>query len=215
MKAWQLSIKKGSGFVFKRVKELRIPISAHSQESVKSYVKLPDVLKNKHAIINMQNTDDQCFKWCVARALNPVDKDPGRIDGKLKRQAEKLNWSRVKFPVKYTDIDTFEKDNKDIVIRVYIYIEKENKPIRVRDTIHEKPEEKTMINLLHIEGVSPSTGKWTEHFCYIKNMSAFLNGGAYSGNDHAKNSVLDVAEYFYQKRLETIIMRDVKQKTKL
>ena len=177
--------QRGSGFVFKRIKELIITISDYEANKVGSFIELPKVLKSKHAIINMQNKDDQCFKWCVTRALNPVDKDPGRITSKLKEQAEKLNWSRVKFPVKFTDIDRFEKDNSDIAIRVFKFDEKENKVTTIRDTKHEKPEEKKLINLLHIEAIDKD-GKFNEHFCYIKNMSAFLSGGVYSKNDYAK-----------------------------
>ena len=51
-----------------------------------SYIPLPKELANKKAIINMMNEDDQCFKWNVTRALNPVEKNAEKIDNELRRQ---------------------------------------------------------------------------------------------------------------------------------
>jgi len=35
----------------------------------------------------MKNEDEQCFKWAVTRALNPVDKNAEKIDKTLRKQA--------------------------------------------------------------------------------------------------------------------------------
>ena len=39
-----------------------------------SYIPLPKFLSAKKAIINLKNEDDECFKWVITRALNPVEK---------------------------------------------------------------------------------------------------------------------------------------------
>ena len=39
-----------------------------------SYIPLPAFLAAKKAIINLKNDDDECFKWTITRALNPVEK---------------------------------------------------------------------------------------------------------------------------------------------
>jgi len=54
---------------------------------------------------NENKTDNQCLKWCVARALNPVTDHPERITTQLKEQAETLNFKYISFPVKLRDID--------------------------------------------------------------------------------------------------------------
>lgn len=64
---------RGSGWRFKAVQRLEINSIAYKPLKSKSYIPLPTVLANKKAIINLKNGDDQCFKWCVARALNLVD----------------------------------------------------------------------------------------------------------------------------------------------
>ena len=38
-----------------------------------SYIPVPRKLADKKAITNLKNNDNLCFKWCVTRALNPVD----------------------------------------------------------------------------------------------------------------------------------------------
>jgi len=40
-----------------------------------SWVPLPKFLTSKKALINMKNTDNQCFKWSIARALNPAKRE--------------------------------------------------------------------------------------------------------------------------------------------
>ena len=47
----------------------------------------------------MQNDDNECFKWCITRALNPVARDSERITKILRTQSEKLNWEGIEFPV--------------------------------------------------------------------------------------------------------------------
>ena len=66
--------KLGSNWRFKSVVKLDINTVEYKPLKGSSYIPLPKVLANKKAIINMQNKDDQCFKWCVTRAMNPVEK---------------------------------------------------------------------------------------------------------------------------------------------
>ena len=41
---------------------------------------LPKELGNSMKIlINIQNKDNECFKWCLVRYLNPVNKNPAKI----------------------------------------------------------------------------------------------------------------------------------------
>lgn len=45
-----------------------------------SYIKLPKELQNSaKGLINLKNKDDECFRWCHNRHLNPQEKDPQKI----------------------------------------------------------------------------------------------------------------------------------------
>ncbi len=68
----------------------------------------------------MKNDDDQCFKWAVTRALNPIGKNPDRITKELKDQAEKYDWSDLNLPVKVKDISIWESKNKNKNIKINV-----------------------------------------------------------------------------------------------
>ena len=53
-----------------------------------SYIPLPKFLAAKKAIINLKNEDDECFKWAIIRALNPVEKHSERIDKELRETSK-------------------------------------------------------------------------------------------------------------------------------
>ena len=50
-----------------------------------SYIPLPKFLEAKKAIINPKNEDDECFKWAITGALNPVEKNSEHIDKKFEK----------------------------------------------------------------------------------------------------------------------------------
>ncbi len=66
--------KEGSGWRLKRVLELEIHMTEYNPVGGSSYILLPETLRGKEATINMKNGDNECFKCCVARALDPVSK---------------------------------------------------------------------------------------------------------------------------------------------
>ena len=74
------------------------------QHSTFLYIKFPKELASKKAIVNPKNKDNECFKWVVTRAINPVEKDQEQITKKLKEQVYALYWNDVEFPVSLKDI---------------------------------------------------------------------------------------------------------------
>ena len=64
-----------------------------------SYIPLPAFLAAEEAIINLYNEDDECLKYAITRALNPVEKPYERIEKKLRETSKVLNWEGLKFPV--------------------------------------------------------------------------------------------------------------------
>ena len=64
-----------------------------------SYISHPAFITAKKVIINLRNEDDECFKWAITRALNPVENHPERIDRNLRETSKVLNWDGLKFAV--------------------------------------------------------------------------------------------------------------------
>ena len=83
--------RKGSNWRFAEVLKLELHFVDFVPLKGNFWIPLPEAISKKKAIINMNNEDDECFKLCVTRALNPVDKNAERITQKLRKQAEQLN----------------------------------------------------------------------------------------------------------------------------
>ena len=165
---------EGSGWVFVEVENLTLHIDIWDPIKASSYIDLPKELKNKKAIINMKNEDNnKCFLWCVLRALNPKDDHPERIDKDLKSKEDTLNMEGIGYPVDIKkDINRFEKQNPDISISVLGYSKDERiYPLRISKFTKVKKEDERKYNivLLLIKNGDNS------HYCLIKNLSALLS----------------------------------------
>ena len=154
--------RSGSNWVFQRVNQLEIHMADWKPISGSTFIPLPARIKNKVAVINPKNEDNQCFKWCVARALNPVEKSPNRITQELKDQSKRLDWSGLKFPVDLKQIKIFEKNNPGISINVFGY-EGEVYPLKIS-----KIKKRINIDLLLI------SDEEKQHYCLIKNLSRLI-----------------------------------------
>ena len=64
----------GSNWTFEKVLFLEIHFVRWNPLRGSSWFALPPTLQKKKALINIKNEDDMCFKWCLARAGNPVCK---------------------------------------------------------------------------------------------------------------------------------------------
>ena len=64
----------------------------------------------------LKNEDDECFKWAITRALNPVEKKTLNVLIKNFETSKFLNWEGLKFPVNLSDINKFENHNSSISV---------------------------------------------------------------------------------------------------
>ena len=113
--------RQGSNWKFNSVFSLNLHTAKYVPLGGSSYIPLPKFLAAKKAIISLKNDDDECFKWAITRALNPVEKNSERIDKKLREKSEVLNWDGLKFPVNLSDINKFENHNSSISVDVFGY----------------------------------------------------------------------------------------------
>ena len=122
--------RRGSQWVFVAIENLEIHSIRFEPLRGSSYIPLPDWINLKEAIVNMKNSDQECFKWCVARHLNPAECHSERISKDLRKQSGVLNFQGIEFPVKLNDIDKFEKKNPGLAINVF-GVEGEIYPLRI------------------------------------------------------------------------------------
>ena len=172
---------EGSGWVFLEVENLTLHADIWDPIKGSSYIDLPKELKNKNAIINMKNEDNnKCFLWCVLRALNPKDKNAERIDKDLKSKENTLNMEGIDYPVNLKDIKRFEKQNLDISISVLGYSKDERiYPLRISEFTKKKKEDERKHNIVLLL----IKNKDNSHYCYVKNLSALLSSQV-NNHDH-------------------------------
>ena len=165
MKALDAFQMRSNNWRFKLVQKLEINSVVYKPLRGKSYVPLPDELAKKNAVINVKNKDDQCFKWCITRALNPTDIHAERITKELRNQAEELDWSDIEFPDAMDEIviKKFENNN-DVSINVFGYTEVGG----VFSLYVSKHQSERMIDLLLI------TDSKTKHYCWKKNLNRLM-----------------------------------------
>jgi hypothetical protein len=71
---------KGSGWMFHSIKELNLFIVKFQPKHGNGHnTPIPPKIGNKKTVPNMKNKDNECFKWAVTRALNPVQEHGERI----------------------------------------------------------------------------------------------------------------------------------------
>ena len=85
----------------------------------KSYIPLPKELQNTlKGLINLKNEDNECFRWCHIRYLNPQEVRPERIKRTDKKIVQELNYQGVDFPVVSKDYNKIEEQNN---INIYVF----------------------------------------------------------------------------------------------
>ena len=159
---------EGSGWVFLEVENLTLHTDIWDPIKGSSYIDLPPELKNKKAIVNMKNKDNnKCLLWSVLRGLNPKDRDAERIDKDLKSKENTLNMEGIEYPVSLKDIKRFEKQNPEISVSVLGY-SKDEKIYPLRISKKENKRKNNIVLLLIKDGDK-------SHYCLVKNLSALLS----------------------------------------
>ena len=79
----------------------------------KWYIRYPEWLINKRAIINPQNKDDNnCFQYAITVALNHknIENHPERISN-IEPFIDQYNWKDIDFPWDQKDRKKFEQED--------------------------------------------------------------------------------------------------------
>ena len=156
-------ISEGSGWNIKSVDSHYINIVKYQPLKGSSYIELPTELRNSaKGLINLQNKDNECFRWCHIRHLNPQEKYPQRIKKSDKEYVDKLDYSGIEFPVTIKQINKIEKNN-EININVFCYEEKQPYPIYISK---EKFEDHMELLLI--------TKDENKHYVLIKDFNKFM-----------------------------------------
>ena len=145
-----------------------------------SYIRSPEELRNSMCgLINPKNIDNECFRWCHNRHLNPRKKNPQRITQSDRESVKGLDYSGITFPVTINQINRIEKQN-EININLFGYdtVKKAVFPIYPSEESYDDH-----LELLYLEGKN-ELGEETTHV-YIKDFNRLMfNFTKYKGKKH-------------------------------
>ena len=162
-------LSEGSGWIIVEIRSHYVNIVKYLPLRGNSYIPSPKELRNSMCgLINLKNIDNECFRWCHNRHLNPRKKNPQRITKEDRESVKSLDYSGITFPVTINQINRIEKQNK---INIYLFgydtVKKRPYPI------YPSPENYDHnLNLLYIEGKN-ELGEETTHYVLIEDFSKF------------------------------------------
>ena len=84
-------LSEGSGWTIRSLDEHYINTVVYDPLKGSSYIPLPVELRNSsRGLVNLKNEDNECFRWCHIRYLNPQEKNPQRIIKSDKRMVDQF-----------------------------------------------------------------------------------------------------------------------------
>ena len=90
-------VSEGPGWVIDRIDSHCINVTLYKPLNGSSYTELPTELRNpKKGLINIKNKDNECFRWCHIRHLNPQIEHPERIKKGDKQMINELIMAIMK-----------------------------------------------------------------------------------------------------------------------
>ena len=116
IEAWS---ERGSGWIMDETLEAYINVARYQPMRGGSYMPLPAKLKNKKAIINVQNRDNQCSRWALRAALFPAPRGAKVTRTSSYPTEDGLNFTGIDFPTPVSQIDRLERQNTNLAINVF------------------------------------------------------------------------------------------------
>ena len=116
IEAWS---ERGSGWIMEKITDAYIKASRYQPMRGGSYMPLPTKLKNKKAIINVQNRDNQCSRWAIRAALFPAQRGAKVTRTSSYPTEDGLNFAGIDFPIPVSQFDRLERQNPNLAINVF------------------------------------------------------------------------------------------------
>ena len=167
IEAWS---ERDSGWIMNKILKAFIDVAQYRPLRGGSYMVLPTKLKNKRAILNIQNRDNQCLRWSLRAALFPAPRGRNPIRPSSYPTEDGLDFTGIDFPTPVSQIDRLERQNPNLAINVFGW---ENGHVVVH-RISEKDGGTPRINLMITK-----QGENT-HYSLVKRLTALL----YDQNRH-------------------------------
>ena len=181
IEAWS---QRGSGWMIDEILEAYINVARYQPLRGGSYMDLPKKLKNKKAILNIQNRDNQCLRWALRAALFAPRGDMRRTSSYPTEYG--LDFTGIHFPTPVSEIGKLERQNPQLAINVFGW----EKEVVIVHRLSEKGGEIPRINLM-ITKQGDNT-----HYSYVKRLTALfmITKGTMKANIFANAACMAIKE---------------------
>lgn len=181
--------KGRSGLVFDKVLECNIEIGKTKLRRGGTYIELPAKIKATKAVLNIQNKDNKCFKYCMMyhyyKNHDKIKSKPERVTP-YKKLEDPYNFKSIEYPTTLKQIDQFSKDN-NLTILVFHCDKNES----ITQLFKQKSRSyKDVVTLLYYEG----------HYCYIKDFNRMMHHKL-PYNQKRVHYCFNCLNYFYKEEL--------------
>ena len=175
---------EGSGWIIDKIEDIWINVANYDPLAGSSYFPLPPEWSNSiKGLINLKNKDNECFKWCHIRFINPTNGHPERINEEDKEIGRGIN-----FPMKARDYEIIE-ERFNTNVNVFGY-ENNIFPLYVSKTFNEQ-----VLNVLLISNEEKS------HYVFIKDFNRLMCSTVKTKNDHKKHFCMSCLQNFTTKEV--------------
>ena len=84
-----------------------------------SYIPLSEKLKNKKAVLNIQNRDNMCLRWAIRAALFPAPRGRNPQRPSSYPTNDGLDFTGIDFPTPVLQIAKVERQNPNLKLNVF------------------------------------------------------------------------------------------------
>lgn len=156
-------IRDGSGLCLREIRQAdflagRVNYLAYFG---RAFVRLPDFLKRKMAIINVENSDERCFGFAILSALHPVERHANRVGCYTRFFDDHPALRDLQYPV---GLDHFEEIEERIQVPFNVFTFYDDKGEARYPLYLSRVDANRAVDLLF----------WDGHFAWIKNFARFM-----------------------------------------
>ena len=184
--------ENGSGWRLARVLSAAVQLTPYRSMKGGSYLPLPQWVANKQACVNVQNKDEECFKWSVLAGIHPQAKDAQRVSKYLAFSGE-LDMTGITYPVSISQIKRFEDQNPTIAIQVLgIDSEEDGTPMAAFYQIRQTPRRDAVHNIILLLISAVVDGEPKSHYVLVRDFNRLM------GCTKAGNQTFNCFHCFFQ-----------------
>ena len=159
---------EGSGWIMNLITSIHLNIAKYRPIRGSSYIASPSKIELKKCVINKKNEEDNnCFIYAMLTAKYK-EKNHKHLPQTWKKYMNEFNLKNIEMPMAINNLDKFEKQNPDYIVKVY-GCDENGENIYQRRIIKRRDREPTNLLLLQNEE--------TYHYVLITEFDRLLGSG--------------------------------------